>query len=366
MSEYSILWRRALLSLSLVLSSCMVLGLVMTGCSKNPAIQFASGSSSDSSPGDATEIPAAEFLKMRDQHYTAYEFVPGYKAGFDVEAYQTQNPDQEHFPNSIRFYQAPCIASREIMMAKGEVRYRNRPEFIQYMQAWEAGTKPTPTEENTHYLADLTHLERIKKQHFFESVENYCRALGGSVENAVPLDEKAIQSFFLPVVAHCAMEATNQAPDHEPDQEPGQKPSQKQDKPSSQPFYFIYNPNILNNSYGFTPEKLRRHQLVPFHQRKQETDTFYGHSTVTMITATDECLKTYPVEFDHDTGVLLYGWDGYFLFLHPEREGNTDDPRIVYFDRYRKNWPSQDTDAPQQEERPKSGTETDNATHPTS
>ena len=370
-------WRLTCTPVTLAAACCVLLATMVIGCAKDPALQFSSASTHGAASGDDNVISHGDFLKMLDQAYTSYEFVPGFKDGLDVEAYQTQNPDQDHFPNSIRFYHTPCIASREIMMVKGEVRYRNRPEFIQYMQAWETGTQPTPTETNIRYLADLTHLERIKKQHIFESVENYCRALGGSVENTVPLDEKAIQSFFLPVVAHCAMETASQAPDHEPGQEPGKepgqpgvepehKPSPKQDNPSSQSFYFIYNPNILNNSYGYTPEKLRRHQLVPFHQRKQETDTFYGHSTVTMITATDECLKTYPVEFDHDTGVLLYGWDGYFLFLYPEQKGNADDPRIVYFDRYRKNWPGQDTDDRKQEERPESGTETDTATRPTS
>ncbi len=354
----------ALAAVCCVLLATMM-ATMMIGCAKDPTLQFSSVTTPGAASGDGNEISHADFLKMLDQAYTSYDFIPGFKVGFDVETYLTQNPDQEHFPNSIRFYETPCIASREILMVKGEIRYRNRPEFIQYMQAWEAGTAPTPTEADTRYLADLTHLERSRKKHIFQSVENYCRALGGAVDNVVRLEDDAIPSFFLPVVAHCSMES-EQSPEQSQEQSFGQSPDQLSEKTHALPFYFIYNPNILNNSYGFTPEKLRRHQLVPFHQRKQETDIFYGHSTVSMITATDECLKTYPVEFDHDTGVLLYGWDGYFLFLHPEREGNTDDPRIVYFDRYRKNWPGQNTDDRQQEERPESGTETDNATRPTS
>jgi hypothetical protein len=343
-----------------------MMATMMIGCAKDPALQFSSVTTPGVASGDGNEISHADFLKMLDQAYTSYDFIPGFKAGFDIETYLTQNPDQEHFPNSIRFYQTPCIASREILMAKGEIRYRNRPEFIQYMQAWEAGTAPTPTEADIRYLADLTHLERIKKNHIFKSVGNYCRALGGSLDNTPPLDEKAAQSFFLPVVAHCSMETPKQSPELPPKQTSEPPPPSPPDAMSSQSFFFIYNPNILNNSYGYTPEKLRRHQLVPFHQRQKKTDVFYGHSTVTMVTATDDCLKTYPVEFDKDTGVLLYGWDGYFLFLYPEQKGNADDPRIVYFDRYRKNWPGQDRDDLKQEERPESGTKTDNATRPTS
>ncbi|WP_107740387.1 hypothetical protein [Desulfonatronum sp. SC1] len=296
---------------------------------------------------------------MLDQAYTSYEFVPGFRQGFDVETYLTRNPDQEHFPNSVRFYQKPCIASREILMAKGEIRYRNRPEFNQYMQAWEAGANPTATVANTRYLADLTHLERVKKKHIFESVENYCHALGGSVANAVLLDDDAFQSFFLSVIAHCSVPTSHQAAD--------QSPEPSADKPAGHPFFFIYNPNILNNSYGYTPETLRRHQLIPFHQRREQTDIFFGHSTVTMITDSDECLKTYPVEFDQETGVLQYGWDGYFLFLHPEHTGNADDPRVIYFDRFRKNWPSQDnTSSRQQENHSRPGAGGESAMHPTS
>ncbi len=343
-------WRLAGPPSALAAVCCVLLATMMAtmmiGCAKDPALQFSSVTTPGVASGDGNEISHADFLKMLDQAYTSYDFIPGFKAGFDIETYLTQNPDQEHFPNSIRFYQTPCIASREILMAKGEIRYRNRPEFIQYMQAWEAGTAQTPTEADTRYLADLTHLERIKKEHIFKSVGNYCRALGGTLDNTPPLDEKAVQSFFLPVVAHCSMETPRHSTEKSSEQSPEQPPTSPPGTTSLQPFFFIYNPNILNNSYGYTPEKLRRHQLVPYHQRRQETDVFYGHSTVTMIAATKECLQTYPVEFDQKTGVLLYGWDGYYLFEHPEHPRDSDDPRIIYFDRYRKNWPSPDGAAP--------------------
>ncbi|GAB6058654.1 hypothetical protein JCM31598_17710 [Desulfonatronum parangueonense] len=154
---------------------------MMIGCAKNPALQFSSVTTPEAASGDGNEIYHADFLKMLDQADTSYDFIPGFEAGFDVEAYLTQNPDQVHFPNSIRFYEIPCIASREILMAKGKIHYRNRPGFIQYMQAWEAETD----------------------------------------------------------------------------------------------------------------------------QRRRETGVFYGQSTATMITATKECLQTYTVEFDQDTGVLV-------------------------------------------------------------
>ncbi len=295
----------------ILLPLAMLLMAACLGCTKSPAVTF-------DHQTDIPDISHHDFLKLLDERYTSYEHVPGYKAdhdsGFDKEAYHSLNPDQEHFPNSVRFYETPCVASREIMMAKGDVRQDALPAFTEYMEQWEAGRKPERTTDNMRYVADLTMQERGKKTFIFQSVRNYCQALGGTVVNKTAIGEQDQASFFLPTVAHC------QTPD------------------DAHSFMFVYNPNVLNNAYGYIPRKLPRHSLTPYHQKKKDGTQYYGYSTATMIAASPECLGRYPLEFDSGTGELTFGWDGYFLFIHPEHPKASSDRKAIYFDRFRKNW----------------------------
>lgn len=282
---------------------------LVSGCSKDPAIVF------DQETRDRIVSPAA-FLRQLDERYTSYEYVFGCKAGFDVDAYHSQNPDQEHFPNSVRFYETSCVASREIMMLKGEVQRNALPAFTEYMEQWEKGHKPLPNEANMQYITSLTQGEREKKGHIFQSVKNYCLARGGAMASSPAIGEKDKASFFLPSVAHCETSGPDDS------------------------FLFIYNPNVLNNPYGYLPQVLPRHSLTPYHQKIKDKGLYYGHGTVTMITASPECMRQYPVEYDESTGELTFGWDGYFFFIHPEHPKGPSDDKVVYFDRFRKNWVS--------------------------
>lgn len=296
---------------AILLPFALLLMTVCLGCAKSPAVTF-------EHQADVATISHQDFLKLLDERYTSYEHVPGFKTGpdsrFDKEAYHSQNPNQDHFPNSIRFYETPCVASREIMMAKGDVRLDAQQDFRAYMEQWETGGRPERTMKNMRYVADLTVQEREKKTFIFQSVRNYCQALGGSVVNKTAIGEEDQASFFLPTVAHC------QTPD------------------DAHSFMFVYNPNVLNNAYGYMPQKLPRHSLTPYHQKKKDGTQYYGYSTTTMIRATPECLRRYPVEYAPDTGELTFGWDGYFLFIHPEHPKASSERKAIYFDRFRKNW----------------------------